>query len=311
MLRQKTYVVEFHMNRVKSMEGFIQKSMSVHGDRYDYSNSVYVNVRTPLTIICPIHGEFMQAPTKHYKGAGCQRCGALQCSITKTKSTAQFIEEAQHIHGDKYDYSLVVYKGNKKKIDIICPIHGVFTQSAGKHLTGGCTECGYDAVRDSKLSNNVEFMNKAAEVHGALYDYSKVEYKSAKDKVTIICSDHGEFYQRPNGHLRGAGCPKCGKYGFDPFKPATLYYLSVDNGTYYKIGITNRSVKERFTLSDMRLINVIKTWDFVSGEDARTKETKILKRYKEFRYVGDDILSSGNSELFNVDVLGLDIKGLR
>ena len=54
-----------------------------------------------------------------------------------------------------------------------------------------------------------EFIKKAKEIHGNKYDYSKVEYKNTSTKVCIICPEHGEFWQTPNHHLQGHGCPKC------------------------------------------------------------------------------------------------------
>ena len=54
-----------------------------------------------------------------------------------------------------------------------------------------------------------QFIAEAVALYGEKYDYSKVDYKTNKDKVCIICPEHGEFWQAPNGHLRGHGCPKC------------------------------------------------------------------------------------------------------
>lgn len=54
-----------------------------------------------------------------------------------------------------------------------------------------------------------EFIKKAQAMHGDKYDYSKVEYVSAKTKVCIICKEHGEFMQTPQKHLAGQGCIKC------------------------------------------------------------------------------------------------------
>jgi conserved hypothetical protein len=60
----------------------------------------------------------------------------------------------------------------------------------------------------SKITTN-EIIAKAKLVHGDKYDYSKVDYSNAHTKVCIICPNHGEFWQTPNNHLRGHGCPKC------------------------------------------------------------------------------------------------------
>ena len=62
---------------------------------------------------------------------------------------------------------------------------------------------------NSKKSNTNEFIIKAIEIHGDKYDYSKVEYKNNKNKVCIICVEHGDFLQTPSNHLLGQKCPKC------------------------------------------------------------------------------------------------------
>jgi hypothetical protein len=74
----------------------------------------------------------------------------------------------------------------------------------------GCPSCGHISTGCSKKSNTQEFINRAELIHNGKYDYSKVEYNSNKIKVSIICKIHGEFLQRPQHHLIGIGCPKCG-----------------------------------------------------------------------------------------------------
>lgn len=126
------------------------------------------------------------------------------------KTKEDFIKEAKEIHGDKYDYSKVEYKGNKEKVCVICPEHGEFWISpvnhASKHNHCGCPICGGKFKRTTKW-----FVNRAKKIHGDKYNYSKVEYKKNNIKVCIICPEHGEFWQTPNDHLNGRGCKKCGK----------------------------------------------------------------------------------------------------
>lgn len=55
-----------------------------------------------------------------------------------------------------------------------------------------------------------KFVKKAIAEHGDRYDYSLVNYTMSRNKVTIICPDHGEFHQIASNHLRGCGCPQCG-----------------------------------------------------------------------------------------------------
>lgn len=128
----------------------------------------------------------------------------------KKKTTEQFIKEAQNIHNNKYTYEKTVYTGAFNKVIITCPKHGDFLQIPHDHLQGkGCKSCMCDKAKLRNLSNTQEFIEKAKRIHGDKYDYSKVDYKDAKTKVCIICPKHGEFYQTPDRHLRGQGCPKC------------------------------------------------------------------------------------------------------
>ena len=127
-----------------------------------------------------------------------------------TKTTEEFIKEAKQIHGDKYDYSKVDYKGGHEKVCIICPTHGEFWQEASKHVTfkkSGCPKCATDKFRDTTET----FVKKARKVHGDKYDYSKVDYVNSQTKTCIICPKHGEFWQTPNKHLTGRGCYHCGR----------------------------------------------------------------------------------------------------
>lgn len=57
--------------------------------------------------------------------------------------------------------------------------------------------------------NKERFVKLANEVHKGKYIYTEVEYKNSRTKVCIICPTHGTFWQNPNSHLQGCGCPKC------------------------------------------------------------------------------------------------------
>lgn len=194
-------------NEKMTIETFIEKARKVHGNKYDYSKVEYTgNNKSKICIICPEHGEFWQKANAHLNGQGCPKC---YNNILKT--TEQFIKQAKIIHGNKYDYSKVEYKGNKIKICIICPKHGEFWQVPISHLQGyGCQKCALKAISEKNKLSTEEFIEKAKKVHGDKYDYSKVEYIDSKTPVIITCKKHGEFCQIPNYHLSGNGCPKCG-----------------------------------------------------------------------------------------------------
>lgn len=128
--------------------------------------------------------------------------------MSKKLTTEQFIERARLVHGDKYDYSKVVYQGKDEKICIICPKHGEFWQAPHNHCMGqNCPLCAIE----NKANTTEQFIESARKVHGDRYDYSLVEYKDSKTKVKIICPIHGVFEQIPYNHLSGSICPICAR----------------------------------------------------------------------------------------------------
>lgn len=224
------------------------------------------------------------------------------------KAEEAFRDLADKIHNSMYDYSETVYINDYTKVGIVCRTHGVFMQTPSDHKQGkGCPRCFGNTATQEKAS--VEFIDKASTTHNGLYDYNLVDYKNSRTKVAIICKMHGVFMQTPNSHIiKGNGCPLCAAYGFDKEKPAILYYLRVKTGNevLYKIGVTNRTVQERFSKIDLEKIVVIKTWYFNSGINALLEEQHIITSHTNFRYIGEKILDSGNTELFTKDVFGLD-----
>ena len=120
--------------------------------------------------------------------------------------TQIFIEKARAKHGDRYDYSRVVYVHSKRKVIFSCGKHGVFEQTPCNHLNGkGCAKCSGKHTYSTK-----EWIQEAIAVHGDRYGYDRVVYVRSRDKVTISCGKHGDFEQIAGNHLQGQGCPKCG-----------------------------------------------------------------------------------------------------
>ena len=197
----------FFMAKNLTTEEFILKAREIHGWKYDYSKVKYINAKTKICIICPVHGEFWQTPHNHLScKTECPKCSKTHIRY----NTESFIKKAIEVHGDKYDYSKVEYKNCTTKIKIICKKHGVFEQSPKKHINGrGCPLCGKKR-RIEKLKKSKEiFIQEANKKHCGVYDYSLVDYKNAFTKVKIICKKHGIFEQTPHHHLNYHGCPKC------------------------------------------------------------------------------------------------------
>lgn len=198
------------MSKKLTTEEFVEKAKQIHGDKYDYSESQYITSHNKINIICSKHGLFSQTPNSHLSGIGCRLCGLESRTKLRTHTTESFIQKAKQVHGDKYDYSKVEYENDKIKICIICSKHGEFWQTPHNHIIGyGCPGCKKENLRNLKADSLEGFVQKAKQIHGDKYDYSKVEYKNNSTKICIICPKHGEFWQTPNDHLSGKGCSKC------------------------------------------------------------------------------------------------------
>lgn len=201
------------MSKRYTTEEFIEKARRVHGDAYDYSHVVYVDSVTPVEIICPFHGPFRQRPAMHLMGTGCNECGKMKTKAALSDDKDKFVTKARDIHGEKYDYSLVDYQGSDVKVEIICPIHGLFLQTPHMHLQGQeCPVCGRIKSDENRKKGLAVFLEQARAVHGDKYDYSRVDLIRRDWKVCIVCPEHGEFWQSPGNHvLQRQGCPLCAR----------------------------------------------------------------------------------------------------
>jgi len=195
------------MSKNLTQEQIIEQFRKIHGNKYDYSKVNYIKKHSEVCIICPIHGEFWMQPNNHIVGKN----NCPKCSKKYKWTTEEWIEEAKRIHGNKYDYSKVKYIDAHTKVCIICPEHGEFWQSPTNHthLTQhrGCPKCN----KGIKYTQD-EWIELANKRHVGIYDYSKVNYKDSNAKVCIFCKKcNNEFWQLPNAHMAGQGCPHCKK----------------------------------------------------------------------------------------------------
>ena len=204
------------MSKKLTTNEVIQRFKKIHNNKYDYSKVNYTNNHTKVYITCPIHGGFYQSPYCHSKGQECKKCGNAKIRNKLLSNKKEFVNKSNIIHNNKYDYSKFIYKNAISKSIIICPIHGEFLQRPNEHLrmTEGCPKCGIIKCNITKrklgiIYSNDEYIKKVRLVHGNKYDYSKVSYENSHKKICIICKKHGDFFQTPNSHLNGNGCPKC------------------------------------------------------------------------------------------------------
>jgi len=182
----------------------------IHGDKYQYDWSTYVNNSKKMLMICPIHGEFRQKPNNHKNDQGCPICRYIKSAESKSLTTNKQLINFRIIHSDKYNYDWLTYKNNTEKMKMICPIHGEFFQSPNTHKRGvGCPVCGNIKRNIAITLNFNDVIDMCEIVHDNKYTYDETSYINTMTKMRIICPIHGEFWQLPISHKTGRGCPIC------------------------------------------------------------------------------------------------------
>ena len=297
---------------------FIDRANKKHKFRYTYENSVYKKNDVKVEITCTKHGPFYMTPQNHLAGQNCYLCAEESRRKKQRLSKKEFIVRAKSVHGNRYDYKNVRYKNYDSMVEIICPIHGSFTQEASNHLQGkGCNKC-----FGSIPYTNESFAQKANKVHKNLYDYSLVNYKNNSTQVTISCNVHGSFIQTPHNHLAGKGCPQCGKEvnvlgdtlrnvrKNKKYLPGLFYVLEIFDEVehFYKIGITSNSVKTRYrTKKAMPYDYEILLEADIGMIEAFENESYLLQEYAQHKYLPKKKFN-GRQECFQINLLEHDVK---
>lgn len=181
MLGEFTSIYIYDMDR----DEFIKRSIKIHGNKYDYTKVNYISSNKKVIIMLD-NVEYYQTPSKHLMG----RCPEKN---TPKISQEEFIKRCINIWGNKYDYSLVEYKGMSKNIKVIYN-DVIFEQNAYSHLLGHSPE--------NRISNTENFIRISKKVHKNRYDYSMTKFNGMNNHVLI--GYKGIFYkQSPTSHIRG------------------------------------------------------------------------------------------------------------
>lgn len=204
----------------------------------------------------------------------------------KKCTTERFVEKSIEKHGDRYDYSKVIYKGVREKVTITCKIHGDFKQTPESHLTPrGCFKCGYKDYRRAFTYDKQNFIEKCNAIYNFKYKYNFVDFVDIEKEIIIICDVHGEFTQKPKNHLK-RGCRACVK---DKLK---FYY----DEKYPKIEkesvIINCSVHGEFSqfileYGDINVCRKCKNKGEFNYKNIKVKETiirKLIEIHKDYDF---------------------------
>jgi T5orf172 domain len=203
-------------------------------------------------------------------------------------------------------YRIDDYKGNKVKINHEC-INGHITHITPldvKNKKSDCSQC-------SGAKHSLQSFNESLKAQGS--EYTCIEYNTGKEFCAFLCPKCNNTWKTRSDNISSAksGCPTCAKRGYKVNKPGTLYYIKIKNyhkEIYYKIGITNNTLEERFRLDKDKIITTLIWKTYTNGNRAKKLEQYLLKRYKHLRVNVPDFLNNGgNTELFKEDILNKDI----
>lgn len=252
--------------RRDTKEEFIRKSKEKYPNQLDYSKVNYVNSRTRVILICKKHNiEFEILPSAHLSNRfGCPECSREKKSRLYNKNESNprwtfkwFVDESIKKYGNKFDYSKAEkeFVNSNTPVTIICPIHGEFKMSPRVHLKltkTGCPTCGHDLMVKNKSFSTESFIKLAEERFPNKFDYSKVIYTKAKDKVLLRCIHDLEFWITPD-HLFNDrhGCPECAKEATGQFRKYSIAELQEHFDCIYGekvfIILPNQEYKDRKT----------------------------------------------------------------
>ena len=284
-------------------EEFIIKAIKVHNNNFIYNKVKYINSRTKVTITCPIHGDFEQLPSGHLNGYGCPGCSG-RFPLSSNEFQIKLFSIFPNLK------LISCYKNSYTKIRVIDDLTIIYTVLPNDLLQG------HPPSIQSAVNKNKAFEILAKQVHGNKYDYSEVNYTCNRNKIIIICKEHGIFKQIPYNHLKGAGCRKCDGGGWSKTrwinlcinyknKEPKVYIIRCynNNENFIKIGITTTSVFERFPNKKVLpydfeiLYQILGSPDFVWD-----KEKELQRQFKNYQYIPKPFFN-GNTECFTNDIL--------
>ena len=207
------------MAKKKDRYEFIWQAIQVHGYRDDLREVDYKGSNKEIQIICPKHGRVKLIACNYLKGCKCKQCATEEAHNKFIMPFKEFLEKANTLYNNFYEYDESTYKSTQVKMRIICPIHGEFWQLPYNHLRG--VKCKFCSIEENaaKARNSIEkFIENGKKIHKyengePLYDYSKSKQpKNNKERsIIVICKKHGEFFTSYNAHIsHKKGCPICG-----------------------------------------------------------------------------------------------------
>ncbi len=251
--------------------------------------SSYRGAYQALDFTCDRGHQYQISWTAFQQGQGCAHCSGMV--VTHEQVETAFQERGWLLRSK--------YKNNSEKLEFTCDRGHEHQISWGKFRQGkGCIYCAGMVVTHEQVE--AEFNQRGWELLS--------KYERAHQRLEFVC-DRGHQHQISyHSFKQHTGCGLCNPGGYNREHPGRLYYIRFDfpdRPPLYKIGVTNRTVKARFSTEKSPYTVLLDEWH-KDGSISYDKEQTLLKRYKKYQYKGPKLLESGDTECFTKDVLGLD-----
>lgn len=219
----------------KSNEEWIAIFHELHGDKFDYSQSdFYGGKRTKVH--CVKHDFWFTTTSQRHqtKNGGCKHCVKDDQRTFNLVDQDEIIKRFREVHGEKYDYSKVVYTGSSKKVKIVCPEHGEFLQKPSNHLNGkGCQTCSESKaetrVRVFLENHNIAFERE--QTYAELIDKYVLRFDFFIPSLNLLVECHGQQHYFPvtkfGGEERFKTQIRCDKKKIEYAKKNGINYLEI------------------------------------------------------------------------------------
>lgn len=234
-----------------SFEEFVERSRKIHGEKYEYDKSSYLDSKHKTMIFCKKHQSwFSCTPSNHISNEnhnGCPICAKERVTVFKTKPFPLFLEQARQIHGEKYEYDEESYKNANTKMRIFCKKHEIwFNQTPNKHLNGqGCPKCKRSRMETETerilLENSVRFsiQNTFEWLKSSSNTHQYLDFYLSDHKIAIECQGEQHFkpIKRFGGEKKFIRCQEndknkkklCSEHGI------TIFYVNYNDNLREKI----------------------------------------------------------------------------
>jgi len=267
-----------------------------------------------ITLNCKKHGEFETTPNRalNLRVDPCPKCSAEIRGVSLVGDKESFIKKAKEKYGDKYSYDKVSFKRLADDVEIYCNIHKeYFTINASNFIHNakiGCPKCILDMIKETQRIPQDEFIRRCKEAHGESFDLSKVKYDGGTRKIEVKCNTCGNtFFPIADNFSSGSGCPFCAELNKQykwKDEPTRLYILELDNNLY-KVGITTKTVKQRYCKDlESSKYKILYEELFSEGREPFRIEQKLRHLMWEYHYEGESPFKhTGTNEVFTINPL--------